>query len=265
MINAHKELGYLSADFATDILIKKAKKFDNAILAFTNSYYYSMAGIYARKVAKAGFVAIILNNGGPMAVAPFGGIDPLLGTNPIAIGIPTEGEPIVHDMATSEKTWGETNLAKVEKRTLQEKTFLDKEGKYTTDPYAVEAIVPFGGAKGYGLNLMFEILTGALVGAKMGSEAKNGYDLGFLFLALSPTMFSSLEQFAQQVSQLVAEIKGSRTMPGVKEILIPGERSEKLMKEKLATGFIDIDGNAWENLLAFAQGKNVKELMGLVE
>lgn len=265
LIDAHKELGYISAQFAVDILIKKAKKFDNATIAVINSYYYSMAGIYARRVAEAGFVGIILNNGGPQGVAPFGGTTSIMGTNPMAIGIPTDGKPIVHDMATSEKTWGEINLAKVENRKLQENTFLDKEGRFTTDPYKADAIISFGGAKGYGLNFMFEILTGALVGAKMGLEAQNGYDLGFFFMAFSPDMFTTRKEFNEKVKRFTKEVKGSKTMAGVDEVFLPSEQSDRKLKKAIKEGELNIDEETWNHLLEFSKGGDIKNKVGLVE
>ena len=128
-----------------------------------------MAGIYARQIAEFGYIGIVINNGGPATVAPTRGIDPILGTNPNAIGIPTSQGPLVLDMATSERPWGEVNLAKVENRPLVEKAFLDKGGEFTTDSDKAAAIIPFAGYKGYGLNFMIEILTGAFVSAKNGT------------------------------------------------------------------------------------------------
>lgn len=265
LIDAHKELGYLTAQFATDILIEKAKKFDNATVGVINSYYYSMAGIYARKVAKAGFVAIILNNGGPQGVVPYGSSQSLLGTNPIAIGIPTLKEPIVLDMATSEKTWGEINLAKVERRTLQENTFIDITGSFTTDPYKAEAIIPFGGVKGYGLNFMFEILTGALVGTKMGLASKNGYDLGFFFMAFSPDMFTTKEKFEEDVEQLIADVKNSPKLYDINEVYLPGEQSDNRLQDALQKNELEIDQNTWNSLIAFSNKEDVKTSQQLVE
>jgi len=258
LIDAHKELGYLVANLATDLLIEKTKEFDNGIVAIKNSFNYSMAGIYAKKVAKAGFVSLILNNGGPAAITPFGGTDPLFGTNPIAIGIPTRTEPIILDMATSEKPWGEINLAKIEKRSLQEKTFLNNEGKFTTDPDKVNAIIPFGGYKGSGLNIMFEIMTGALVGAKMGLATQDSYDLGYLFLAYSPTMFTTQEKFYDEVEQLVKEIKNSKKMENVKEIYLPGENSLEQYKKTIDIGEIEIEENIWQHLCEFEQGIDIE-------
>lgn len=264
MIDANKELGFISANFATDLLIKKARKYGNACVAVVNSYYYGIVGVYARKIADAGFVGIILNNGGPAAVTPYGGSGAVFGTNPIAIGIPTDKEPIVLDMATSEKTWGEINLAKVENRKLQKNTFFDAKGKLTTDPNKAVAIMPFGGAKGYGLNFMFEILTGAFVGAKMGLQTKSGYDLGFLFLALSPEMFTTRKELNRKINKLIKEVKGSRKLSS-KEVTLPGEQSMKREKQLLKKGYIEIPKETWNTLLNFSKGMDIKNRLNLKE
>lgn len=222
-----------------------------------------MAGIYAEMVAKEGYVAIILNNGGPSSIVPFGGVDPIMGTNPIAIGIPTRFGPIVLDMTTGEKPWGEINLAKVEERNLQQNTFLDKDGEFTTDPKEAVGIVPFGGYKGFGLNFMFEILTGALVASKMGFQVKDSYDLGFLFMAYSPTMFSTKENFEKEVEQLVNDIRGSRKAKGVEKIWLPGEASTSKMKQNLESGKIDIKDETWNKLLDFSAGENIEKKIDL--
>lgn len=262
-IDGHKQIGHISANFAVDILLKKVKEFDNAVVGVKNSFYYTMAGIYAEKIAREGYVALIFNNGGPSAISPFGGVDPILGTNPIAIGIPTKTNPIVLDMTTGEKPWGEINLAKVEERDLQPNTFLDKDGKFTTNPQEAVGIIPFGGYKGYGLNFMFEVLTGALVNSKMGYQAQNGYDLGFLFMAYSPTMFSTKENFEDEVEQLIEDVKSSRKAQGVDEIFLPGETSRNTMNKNLKAGEIEIKDETWSKLLSFASGEDIEKKIDL--
>lgn len=265
LIDAQQELGYISAQFATAVLIKKARLYGNALVATRNSYYYSMAGLYARKVAEAGFISIITNNGGPAAVTPFGGVDPVLGTNPLAIGIPFSKGPIVLDLATSEQTWGEINQAKLEKRKLKPNTFYDARGNFTTNPQLAVAIKAFGQAKGAGLNFMLEILTGALVGTKMGLQSKSGYDLGFLFFAFSPKLFSTPANFDQQVKQLVREMKHTRTVRGVKQIFLPGEKSWQTRQKHLKRGNVQIPQVTWNKLQAFARGEDIKAQQRLVE
>lgn len=262
-IDGHKQIGHISANFAVDVLLKKVKEFDNAVVGVKNSFYYTMAGIYAEKIAREGYVALIFNNGGPSAISPFGGVAPVLGTNPIAIGIPTKTEPIVLDMTTGEKPWGEINLAKVEERDLQPNTFLDKDGKFTTKPGDAVGIIPFGGYKGYGLNFMFEVLTGALVNSKMGLKAQSGYDLGFLFMAYSPIMFSTKEAFELEVEQLIKDVKSSRKAEGINEIFLPGEISTNKMKENLEVGEIEIKDETWSKLINFATGEDIEKKIDL--
>ncbi len=258
-IDAHKELGILSADFAVKVLLNKASKFDNAVVATINSYYYTIAGIYAKQIADAGYVGIVLNNGGPATIAPYGGIDCLFGTNPVAIGIPYSKGSIVLDMTTGERPWSDVILAKAENRKLEEGPFLDSQGKVTTDPSTVNAIIPFGGYKGAGLNFMFEILTGAFVSAKMGLRSVDGYDLGFLFMAFSPEMFSTKERFDVEVGELVLQIKSSRKMKGVNEIFLPGESSERKYKKSMELGEVEVSQEILAKLEEFEAGENLKE------
>lgn len=261
LVDGQKEIGLLSASFALNILLEKVKSFDNAMVGMTNSFYYTMAGIFAKQIAEAGYIGIVINNGGPAIVTPYGGIDPILGTNPIAIGIPTSQGPLVLDMATSEQPWGEVNLAKVENRSLADKSFLDKEGKFTIDPDKAEAIVPFAGYKGYGLNFMIEILTGAFVSAKMGLQSQNAYDLGFLFMAYAPDMFTTKENFDSQVVQLITDIKKSRKLPGVSEIYVPGDRAKQRINR--LGGFIDISDSTYNDLCEFENGVDINQRKSL--
>lgn len=258
-IDAQKELGQISSEYALDILLAKTKEYDNACVAVTNSDYYAMAGTYARKIALNGYIGIVINNGGPACVTPYGGIDPIFGTNPIAIGIPRKHDPpLILDMATSKRTWGQTNLAKLEGKSLENDIFLDKEGNFTTDPYKVKSILPFGGFKGAGLNFMLEILTGAFVGAKMGLSSENGYDLGFFFQAYSPYMFTNEDIFDKKVEVLINEIKSCRKANRTDEIFLPGEKSQKKYAEALRKGYIEVSKTSWNELGEFAKGNAVK-------
>ena len=259
LIDANKEIGYLSVPFAINILVNKAKQYGNSIVAIKNSYYFGITGVYAEEIAKAGFIGIVQANGGPAAVTPFGGVDPIFGTNPIAIAIPTKNGPIVLDMATSKRTWGEINKAKVEGGLLPDQTYLDSEGVFTTDPNKVAAVLPFAEAKGSGLNLMIEIMTGAFVGAKMGLQTQNAYDLGFLLMAFSPDMFSTKDDFESEVERLVKEIKSSRKAPGVSEIYLPGEHSNQLYEMAQKSGEVDVEGETWKQLEQLSEGINVAQ------
>lgn len=247
-IDGKKELGHIVSLKAVSIALAKANRFGSSTVGMRNAYWFSMTGTYARMIAERGYIGIVLNNGGRSVVAPFGGSQAVFGTNPVAIAIPTPRGPILLDMATSLKPWGEVELAKMEKRQLPADVFFDKNGKVTQDPYQAVAIKPFEGYKGYGLNFMFEILTGAFVAAKMGWQTKTTYDLGFLFMVFSPTLFTSKKKFGQGVRALVKDVKRSKKLPGVKEIFLPGEQSDRKRQAALRTGTVVVEESAWLKL-----------------
>lgn len=263
LIDGHKEMGFICADMATEIVIKKAKEFGNAMVGVTNAFYFSVLWPYARKIAQEGLIGIIMKNGGPAGVSAYGGADPIMGINPLAISIPTKEEPIILDMAAAKKTWGEINLAKVEKRELDENTFIDKEGNFTTDPSLVEAIVPFGGAKGYGLNLMIEIFTGAFIGAKMGLQVKEVYETGTFFMAFSPEMFTEMNEFYENVEVLKHELKSSRPLNGFSQVYLPGEQGSMRLKQAQAKGEIEIKDQIWDALCKYADGEDIKTALNI--
>lgn len=263
LIDGKHELGFICADLATDIVIKKTKTFGNAICALTNTLYFSVLWPYAQKIAGEGFLSIIMKGGGPSGVPPFGGVQPIMGFNPIAIGIPTRKGPLVLDMAASEKTYGEINLARVEKRTLKEGIFLDTKGNFTTDPQAAETIIPFGGAKGSGLNLMIEIFTGAFIGAKMGRKVNDTSETGTCFMAFSPEMFTQTDVFYDKVGVLMEEIKASTPMEGFREVFLPGEQSSKRREKNLKKGSVDIHEDIWNALNKYAEGIEIKKILNI--
>jgi len=186
-----------------------------------------------------------------------------MGINPLCVGIPTRTNPIILDMTAAQKPWGEVNLARVENRPLAPDTFIDQAGKFTTDPAAVEAIVPFGGAKGYGLNLVIEILTGAFVGAKMGLQVSEVYDTGALFIALSPELFTDTETFLDSVETLKKELKSSRPLAGFPEVYLPGEQGDALCKANTQKGSIEVKDEIWDALCKYADGADIKSILNI--
>lgn len=248
-VDGQKDLGVFAAKFSIDLGIELAEKHGSGIVALTNASRYVRVKPFGEMIAKKGYVGIILNNGGgEAAVVPYNGVTPIFGTNPICFAFPSKDNPYVFDFATSKKTWGEIRLADLENRPLDEETFLTEDGEFTTNPNEANAILPFGDAKGYALCYAIEILTGALVGAKMGKNAKNQYDLGFLFIILSPDMFGDKETFMKSVDELANEVRNSQ--PYSKDILvrIPGEKSATKGKEVFAYGKISIAEDIYEKL-----------------
>jgi len=248
--------GILISRIATGKVIEKCQKNGFGIVGTNNTFSSTgVIGFYAREIAKNDFIGIVMS-GSPGGVAPYGSLDPLLGTNPVAFGFPTEGEPLVFDMATAAITWYGLVKAKMLGQKLPEGVAMDKEGNPTIDPASAldGAIYPFGkNYKSSGLSTMIEIFTGPLVGAAFCSFEG---DWGNLFIAMDPELLVDREGFKKHSSELIKKIKSSRLDPEVKEIHIPGEKSLENLEKAEQTGEVEIEDKMYEELLVKAGEKN---------
>lgn len=210
-----------------------------------NSNHYGIAAYYLTEPLARGCVALTCSNATP-TVAPHGGADGILGTNPIAYGIPAGRHPaIIGDIATSSTAAGRIVLAKNRGQSLPPDLALDREGRPTTDPAAAlaGALRTFGGHKGSALSLLVEGLAGALSGARILTEiphflndldAPSGY--GQFFLALDIAHFMDPAAFAARVDGMIDILKASRPAEGHDGVRIPGERSHALRTQRLRDG-----------------------------
>ena len=248
LINGGGNAAPLVCQMATDIVIDKCRENGMAIVGTNNTFASSGAiGFYADRMAKEDLIGIVFA-GSPGGVAPFGGIDPLFGTNPIAFGFPTESDPLIFDFATSAITWYGLVRAKALGQKLPEGVAVDSKGNLTSDPdKAMEgAILPFDkNYKGYGLSLMVEILTGPLVG---GTFADLNGDWSNLFIAIDPDQLIGRKEFKVNCSKLIGIVKKSRKQKGFREILIPGEKGLRMRKGIENSGEIEIDDKLVEML-----------------
>ena len=223
-IDGNRELGHIAALHAADLTMKLAKEHGIGLTAFHNVSRYSRITPYARRIADAGLVGLLTNNGGPACVAPFGGKQPILGTNPICFSFPGAGNnPYIFDFSTAQKVWGEIRQAIIQKRQMTPNAFLDETGAFTQNPEKVVAGIPFGGAKGYTLCFALEVMTGALIGARMGKKSRDEYDLGYLFLAFSPEMFTDLETFKREIDELADSVRNCEPIQPGGQVFVPGE------------------------------------------
>jgi L-2-hydroxycarboxylate dehydrogenase (NAD+) len=174
----------------------------------------------------------------------------MLGTNPIAIAVPTSRGPIVLDMGTSAYMMTELMLRERLGESLPEGVALDPEGEPTTDPARARlgALLPFGGYKGFGLALMVQAL-GVLAGA--GSDAESDY--GYLFIAFRPDLLGPVERFQHRVAHLIEKVKATPRQNNVAEIRIPSERAFR-SRERLLREGLEIDRPVFEALMALRAG-----------
>src|SRR6266566_2181934 len=214
-------VGMLALFHAAQATIKKTAVHGIPLVTVTDAWMSGRGAYYVEMIAKHGLVAIHTASSSPL-VAPPGGIRPVLGTNPIAIAVPSSRGPIVLDMGTSAYMMTEVMLRERLGELLPEGVALGPGGEPTRDPTAARggALLPFGGYKGFGLALMVQAL-GVLAGSALDPDKDDGY----LFVVLKPDLLIALDDFKQEITELIDRLKATPRQPGVAEIRIPGERA----------------------------------------
>jgi len=252
MIDGGWNQGMVVVARATELAVKKATAHGFGIVGTrrTNSPTGAI-GYYARWLAAEGLIGFVCS-GSPELMAMHGSYEAFLGTNPLAIGIPTAGAPLVFDMATAAIAWYGIHLANAEGGSIPEGVAYDADGRITTDPAAAlaGAIKAFGGYKGAALALIVEALTRPLVGAVRNDDGAK-LDWGNLVFAIDPELLADdLASFQAGVSDLLARVKKLKRLPGVDEILTPGERGDRHYERVTAAGEVELDERIWLELQA---------------
>jgi L-2-hydroxycarboxylate dehydrogenase (NAD+) len=254
LIDGAHGLGHHVAIRAMKLAIDKAKTQGIGAVGVYNSNHFGIAGYYAELAMHEGLIGIVTTTTDAL-VHPWGGVEPLLGTNALAIGIPSE-PPVLMDMAMSIAARGKLVKAMKEGKPVPKDWAIDREGRPTTDPAkGLEgALSPFGGVKGYALAFVLELLAGPLVRAATGKEVRGTLEpvegfctKGDFMIAIDPAAFVPLEEFKAGVQKFVAEVKASRKAPGVEEILVPGEPEFRMREKRLKEG-IPIPDEVWSEL-----------------
>ena len=228
-----------------------------------NTNHVGRLGSYTRKAALEGFATLMAVNGpANFSVIPWGGLEPRLGTNPISLSAPWNDEPLVLDMTTSATAEGKIRVASQAGELIPEGLIVDEHGQAATDPnafYQGGAILPFGGAlgfKGYGLGVMLDIFCGVLSGAGVAREDVTQSTNGVWMQLINIKEMSSAHDYDSMMSRYVAWIKSSRTAPGVREILLPGEIESQQRKRHMEMGLSLSDGT-WNTIRELANSLHV--------
>jgi LDH2 family malate/lactate/ureidoglycolate dehydrogenase len=242
-------VGMLVLFQAAQATISKAAAHGIALVSVTDAWMSGRSAYYVEMIAKAGLVAIHTASSSRL-VAPPGGIRPVLGTNPIAIAVPSSRGPIVLDMGTSAYMMTELMLRERLGESLPAGVAIGPGGEPTTDATLARlgALLPFGGYKGFGLALMVQAL-GVLAGA--GSDTESDY--GYLFIAFRPDLFGPAERFQHRISQLIDKVKATPRQGNVEEIRIPSERAFR-SRERLLRQGLEIDRSVFDALRALKAG-----------
>lgn len=258
LLDGNKAWGQVVARRAVEVALAKAREQRVAAVSVRNCYHIGRVGVYPRMAAREGFIAQLHANGHGIArVAPWGGTEPRLATNPLAVAIPTRSSPVVVDITTSVVAEGKIRVARNASRSIPEGWVIDRKGRPTTDPadlYAGGSLLPLGGReghKGYGLSVVVDVLGGVLSGAGCGfltEEIGNG-----LFLQLTdPAAFVEREMFLDRVEEFLAYLRSSAPRDGIEEILVPGEPEERTTERRRREG-IEVDDVTWSELRELAR------------
>ena len=238
VIDGDNSLGFVSANYCMDYAVEKARKVGVFQVFSRNNNTFGPAFYYPLKAAEKGLIGIIMCNS-PAQMAPIGGKDKMLGTNPFSVVIPVpEMKPIIVDMATSVVAKSKFKQFKEKGEKLPEGWALSIDGRPTNDPdEGIRGLVqPMAGYKGYAISMVIDILSGVLSGAaylnKVGrfySEEGSGMNVGFCCIAIEPEIVLG-EEYSQIINDYVNRIRHSSTIEGDR-ISLPGDRKHKA-KEK---------------------------------
>jgi LDH2 family malate/lactate/ureidoglycolate dehydrogenase len=235
VIHGDNGMGHLVVSQAVDLAIEKAKTAGVAWVGCRYSNHAGPASLYARKPLEHDMLGLYFAVGNANHLPPWGGMDMLLSTNPIAAGVPAgEEPPVVLDMATTVAAYGKVKVKAKRGELMPEGWMIDRQGKPLTDPKRADEgfLLPIGEHKGYGLALMVGLLAGTLNGAAMGKDVidfnadfKTITNTGQSILVIDLSAFGDPEDFKSRVDTLSRDIRASAKLPGVERIWLPGEQS----------------------------------------
>jgi len=266
LMDAQQGSGHYIAQQAMDKAIALAKHNGVGVIGVHNSNFFGAGAYYINQACQSGMIGIGLSNSFPK-VAAYGGVKPVLGTNPFAFAAPRRnGQHLLLDMATSASAGSSITKSKEQGKTLDQDIAIDMEGNAITDPALVSqgALLPFGGAKGFGLSLFVEILSGVLTGAgfshgvnSMINDYENGGKNGHFFIALDISSFIDSDYYYQRIEELLALVKLSHDS---KKILYPGEIRWDHYQQSLIKG-IPIDSDTIQTLTVLCEQYQVQQPM----
>jgi LDH2 family malate/lactate/ureidoglycolate dehydrogenase len=248
VLDAGHALGHLTGEQAMTIAIDKARQFAAGIVPVRHGFHFGTAGRYAQQAARAGCIGIAMCNTRPLMPAP-GGAERVVGNNPLAIALPANGNiPILLDMATSEAAMGKIRMAEKAKATIPPTWAVTACGEPTTDPREAIAgmLLPSGGAKGFGLAFVIDLMCGLLSQGASGAAVRPlygdlaiPYDCSHLFIAIDVAHFCDLDAFRSAAAASAERIRSGERAPGVDQLFTPGEPEWR--QRQRAAGHVRLD------------------------
>jgi LDH2 family malate/lactate/ureidoglycolate dehydrogenase len=264
VLDAGNAFGHLIGDQAIGLAIERAQRFAAGIVAVRHGFHFGTARRYALRAAERGCIGIVMCNTRPLMPAP-GGAERVVGNNPIAISVPSEGSlPIVLDMATSEAAMGKIRLAEKAGESIPQSWAVRHDGSPTTDPKEAISgmLLPAAGHKGFGLAFMIDLMCGLLSHGASGSDVRPlygdpgvPYDCSQLFIAIDVGHFGDASKIRAQAMNAAEKLRSGKRAPGVTRLFAPGE-IEWLARQN-TDGNVNLERAVADKLIELARTLNV--------
>ncbi|HEV8030147.1 MAG TPA: Ldh family oxidoreductase [Stellaceae bacterium] len=246
LVDGDNGLGSLVVARAVEEAITLARENGVSWVGVRHGNHAGAAAVYAAMPLRHDMIGLYFAVGNANHLPPWGGIDMLLSTNPIAIAVPAlEEPPLVLDMATTVAAYGKVKVAAQQGKTMPEGWMIDREGKPLTDPNRADDgfLLPIGGYKGAALALMFGLLAGTLNGAANGEDVvdfnkddSTPTNTGQAICVIDVKAFAEPIAFKRQVDAVIRQLHGSALLPGFDRIRLPGEDRASRIAERTAHG-----------------------------
>lgn len=269
LLDGDNGLGHLVLKAACDLGMAKAKQTGIGWVGVRGGNHGGPAALYVRPQTEAGMIGLCAAVGSANHVAPFGGTDLLLGTNPIAIAFPSaDPDPFVLDMATTVAAVGKIKVLAQRGEAMPEGWMVGRDGRPLTDPTRRDEgyLLPIGGPKGYGLSLAIGLLAGVLNGAAFGSDVvdftndtESPTNTGQFVAAIDLEAFGDPDVIAASAARVFTELRASEPLPGHDPVRIPGEGRADAYARRLANG-LELHTTLRRDLDAIAMEFNVDKL-----
>ncbi|MGH7246849.1 MAG: Ldh family oxidoreductase [Pseudomonadota bacterium] len=264
VLDARHALGQLTGDQAIGLAVERARVFGAGIVAVRHAFHFGTARRYALAAAAADCIGIVACNTRPLMPAP-GGAERAVGNNPLAIAVPTTSRiPIVLDMATSEAAMGKIRMAEKAGAAIPPNWALKSDGSGTTNPgdAITGMLLPAGGAKGFGLAFLIDLMCGLLSGGATGDAVRPlygdfaaSYDCSHLFVAIDVAHFVDPVAFRAAAAKAVQRIRTGRRAPGVAQLFAPGEPEWR--RRERSCGRVGLDPAVASMLIRYARDLGV--------
>jgi uncharacterized oxidoreductase len=267
IIDGNRGFGQVIGEFAAKLGIAKARNTGIAMIGLRNVGHLGRVGDWSDMAAEAGQVSLhFLNTSGAQRVAPYGGTDRRLSTNPISIGVPIEGaEPVVLDVTTSMVAEGKLMVA----MNKADGWIIDRAGAPTNDPgdfYDGGALLTVGGHKGSGLSMVTDLLAGAVSTGRSSDAGDPILRNNMLSIYIAPAIYDADGSVGREARRFVDFVKASTPAKAGEPVLAPGDVERRNREARLASG-VTIDDRSWADLVAAAasvgvDGEQIQSVLG---